>query len=107
MRRLMILAALAGCSTVAPLPQPPEPSRVILYRDTVTVEMRDGALCTGVRRGAARGWSGTLGGCPHPLPFRVERSVIPVRMVLSEGLQPAPHAIVTIETSSGPLTYSG
>ncbi len=45
------------------------PARVILYRDTLTVEMSDASFCTGPR-GAGRGdWQGNLAGCPHLWPY--------------------------------------
>lgn len=69
------LALLAGCGAPvdapAPVPRAAEPGRAILYRDTVTVEFSDGALCVAPRPTGARTWQGQLAGCPHALPFSV------------------------------------
>lgn len=102
----MFALLLLGC-TATTVAETPTPSRVILYHDTLTVEMSDGVLCTGVRRGGTLGWSGTLDGCPYPQPFRVERSISPVRMILSEGVQASARAVVTLHTVAGPVIYSG
>ncbi len=79
MRALTFAAflALTGCSTGmvnAPVATPPAgaaPQKAILYRDTVTVQFSDGALCVAPRPGAARSWSGRLSGCPHLLAYDV------------------------------------
>ncbi|WP_108483064.1 hypothetical protein [Oceaniglobus ichthyenteri] len=72
MRRLAGLVLLAGCAA-APMAPPtaPEPRQAIMYRNTVTVQFSDGALCVAKRPGTARAWDGTLAGCPHLLPYRV------------------------------------
>ncbi|WP_157937617.1 hypothetical protein [Oceaniglobus roseus] len=78
---LLLCAALAGCGAAprsAPVPASATggggaaPRQAILYRDTVTVQFSDASLCVAIRPGAARQWSGTLQGCPHLLPYRVE-----------------------------------
>jgi len=71
----VVILALAGCAAapaIAPVPGPvAQPRQAILYRDTVTVQFSDGALCVAPRPGRAAQWSGTLAGCAHPLPFSV------------------------------------
>src|SRR5690606_32640142 len=75
-RALLLCLALAACG---PAGGPPpgrgqaQPSRVILYADTVTVEMSDRAFCTGPRTGPGTAWSGRLAGCPHLWPYQVQQ----------------------------------
>jgi len=75
---LAALLALAGCGapgvpggTVVPGAQSPLPRQAILYRDTVTVQFFDGALCVARRPTGARTWAGQLAGCPHMLSYEV------------------------------------
>jgi|AntAceMinimDraft_5_1070358.scaffolds.fasta_scaffold166885_2 hypothetical protein len=68
---------VAGCGapsapeTAAGASRATEPRTAILYRDTVTVQFSDGALCVAPRPSGARAWSGQLAGCPHLLPYEV------------------------------------
>ncbi|WOI55794.1 hypothetical protein [Palleronia sp. LCG004] len=76
---------LAGCAEGPGLATPgdPAPRAVTLYRDTVTVEMRDGALCTGVRPAGQGPWRTTLRGCPHTWPVSVLRPTERPRLPLA------------------------
>ena len=65
-RRLVLAVALAGCAAGG---NAVRPARVVLYEDTLTVEMSDASLCAGPRNAAGRGWQGHLQGCPHRWPF--------------------------------------
>ena len=88
MWRAAILLLLAGCGAAPQVTAPgggAAPRSVTLFRDTVTVEMNDGALCTGPRRGRAGPWSTTLGGCPHPWPVDVLRPTTRPRLPLAPG----------------------
>jgi hypothetical protein len=77
---LLTLLLVAGCVGGAAPPQGAtarasggaEPARAILYRDTVTVEFTDGALCVAPRPGRAARWQGVLAGCPHLRPYTVD-----------------------------------
>lgn len=104
MKRAALLLLLAGC-TAAPqstAPQAPDPRAVTLYRDTLTVSFRDGALCT-APRSAAGGWSATLQGCPHLWPVTVTRPTRSPRL----PLQPTDGAPwVILQTPLGPLAYA-
>lgn len=84
MRRAAAFLLLAACA--APVVEGPvRVEQVILYRETVTVEMSDGTLCASDRPGRAPGWAGTLQGCPHALPVRVNALPDRPREVLGRG----------------------
>jgi hypothetical protein len=84
MRRVGLFLVLAACG--APLQESPaRVEQVILYRETVTVQMSDGTLCVSDRPGRAPYWTGTLQGCPHALPVRVNALPDRPRAVLSRG----------------------
>ncbi|EKE43943.1 hypothetical protein OCGS_1924 [Oceaniovalibus guishaninsula JLT2003] len=103
MRALILLITLAGCaSTTAIAPREAVPARVTLYRDTVTVEASDGALCTAVRPAGAGGWTGVLAGCPHPWPVAVLRPANRARVPLGPV---AADPWVTVAPPSGVLGY--
>ncbi len=70
MRSLWLVLLLSGCAALARAPDP-RPALVILYRDTLTVQMSDGALCIGLRPQGPQRWSGVLQGCATPLGFAV------------------------------------
>lgn len=88
---LLLCAILAGCGAgtgTAPADGPKSgvaPERVVLYEDTVTVEMSDRSFCTGPRGRQGRDWSGRLQGCPAPWPFR---AVLPAARVARLPLAP-------------------
>ncbi len=73
--RLLPALLLAACAAApgTPVIEDPAPRAVTLYRDTVTVEMPDGSLCTGVRPGRAGPWRTELAGCAHRWPVAVLR----------------------------------
>ena len=81
---LLLAAACVG------LPGEPQArvDRVILYRETLTVLMSDGALCVSDRPGRATAWSGRLEGCPHPLAVEVRALPAGPREVLAPGRAP-------------------
>jgi len=78
-RALALALLLAGCAApglAPPAAAPIEragaaPRQAILYRDTVTVQFSDGALCVAPRPSGARAWSGQLAGCAHLAPYQV------------------------------------
>ena len=76
---LLAALALSACVSAGPGTSAPavqgaaSPTRVVMYRDTITVEMRDKSLCTGPRRAAGTSWTGTLAGCPHQWPYEVRQ----------------------------------
>lgn len=86
MRALLLLPILAACTDMPAVPGAPDgaavPRSAVLYRDTVTVAMDDGALCAGVRPGGAGEWSTTLSGCPHAWPVEVRRPATAPRVPL-------------------------
>lgn len=105
MRRLGIFLLLAGCAAVpeAAAPPAPQPVAVTLYRDTVTVSFRDGALCTAPRPNTSGSWSTTLQGCPHLWPVTVAEPIRRPRLPLgpTDG---APWVI--LQGPQGPLGYA-
>ncbi|MCR8722956.1 hypothetical protein [Frigidibacter sp. ROC022] len=96
-------AALAGCGAgpggPAPgggAPRQVEPTRTVLYEQTVTVEMSDRSFCTGPRGSQGRSWQGRLQGCPHLWPFQA--SLPPgrvTRLVLHPGTDGAAQVVLT------------
>ena len=98
-RALLLCLALAACGTAG---EPPtgrgqaRPSRVILYADTVTVEMSDRAFCTGPRTAPGKAWSGRLAGCPHLWPYQVQQPAFRfARLPLAAGEGGAGRASLT------------
>ncbi len=98
----MLLPLLAACAASPPaadrLPAEPMPgvraTVVTLYRDTVTVAMSDGSLCTGVRAARSGPWSTRLAGCPHLWPVEVRRPALRPRVPLGP-VERAPWVTVT------------
>lgn len=84
MRTVWVVLVLGGCAAVVTRPAP-RPVDVILYQDTLTVEMTDGSLCVGKRPVGRADWSGVLTGCETPLTFSVKRSALRPRVVLREA----------------------
>lgn len=105
MRRLAAGLLLMGCAA-NPVAVAPMPTRVILYQDTVTLEMSDGKLCVGARRGGVNRWSGILGGCPYPMPFQVTRATAKARQVLVQGDHPGAEMRVVIDRDGSPIVFS-
>lgn len=104
MKRLALILVLAGC-TMQDAPPAVTPAAAVLYRDTVTVQTSDGALCTGPRNRPGNTWSGTLQGCPHTWPYRVIRNTPRPRLPLAPGTGGT--SGVTLETPAGPQPFSG
>jgi hypothetical protein len=74
---LVLLLFASACAPVAGLGGPvgrAKPNRAILYPVGLNLLMSDGTLCAGHRPGNAKGWSGQLSGCPHPLSYQVSGS---------------------------------
>lgn len=75
-KRLTLVFLVAACAnpdaTTPPVSRAAqaEPHQAILYRNTITVEFTDGALCVAKRPGAAQTWAGQLAGCSYTLPYR-------------------------------------
>lgn len=70
--------AMAGCVATAPQgvgggSGGASVTRVILYQDTVTVEMSDRSLCTGPRSQNGPAWQGRLSGCRHLWPYELRQ----------------------------------
>ena len=96
MRGALLLAGLlAGCGATLPDRPGPgagvRPDRVILYQDTLTVEMSDASLCAGPRAAASGGWQGALQGCPHRWPYVVTLPPdgVPRRILAADAPGPA------------------
>lgn len=104
MKHIFLFLALAGC-TMQDAPPVVTPTAAVLYRDTVTVQTSDGALCTGPRNRPGNTWSGTLGGCPHAWPYQVIRNTTRPRLPLAAGSDGT--SGVTLETPMGPQEFSG
>ena len=86
MRRAVLFLLLAGCAVSEPAATrlaAPEPRAVTLFRDTVTVQFTDGALCTLPREARSGGWSGALLGCPHRWPVEVRQPTARPRVPLT------------------------
>jgi len=78
------LLVLAGCA-VPQVSAPVVVQSVVLYRQTVTALMSDGALCVGQRPQGAKIWSGVMTGCAYPLAYQVTRLPRAPREVLIRG----------------------
>ena len=91
-RALVLPLALAAC--LAPPPKAERPAtvvRVILYSDTLTVEMSDGSLCVS-QRPRSGPWQNTAAGCPHSLPVAVSQTTTKRRQ-----LSPNPQGPVKVD----------
>lgn len=104
MRCLALILVLAGC-TMQDAPPEVTPTTAVLYRDTITVQTSDGALCTGPRNRSGNTWSGRLEGCPHTWPYQVIHNTPRPRLPLTPGTGGT--SGVTLETPSGPAGFSG
>ncbi|SFP16478.1 hypothetical protein [Tranquillimonas alkanivorans] len=103
MRRLWLILALAGCAAAAP-ERRPQVGEAILYRDTLTVEMRDGTLCVAPRPPSGA-WEGRLIGCPYTWPVVVRPQGQGPRSLLAPAAPGAP-AAVGLQTPDGPLAFT-
>ncbi|SFG16174.1 hypothetical protein SAMN04488020_101359 [Palleronia marisminoris] len=86
-RALLLLPLLAACAAPVVADRPIAPREVTLYRDTVTAQMTDGALCTSVRGASSGPWSGAFRGCPHTWPVEVRRPTTRPRLPLAPVAQ--------------------